>query len=153
MAHIVSIVYQPLDQPYPEGHFDDFIRVPVETAVLETNHGIKGDRKAGRNPKRQINLLSTTWLAEKAASGHRTKPGEFGEQIIVIGLDFGTLQAGTQLQLGSNAVVEVTIPRIGCTRLEAAQGQKGLDGQEIGLMVKVIEGGSIHIGDPITIIS
>lgn len=153
MAHIVSIVYQPLDQPYPEGHFDDYIRVPVETAVLEADHGIKGDRKAGRNPKRQINLLSTDWLAAKAASGHRTNPGEFGEQLIVSGLDFAALPAGTQLQLGSDAVVEITFPRIGCTRLEAAQAKKGLNGQEIGLMVKVIEGGNIHTGDTIAIIS
>jgi hypothetical protein len=46
MAHITSIVYQPVDTEYGE-RLDYFIREPVETAVLIAGHGIENDRING----------------------------------------------------------------------------------------------------------
>ena len=153
MPQISSIVYQPLDQDYTgDGFSEPFLRVPTATAVLVANHGIKGDRKAGRNPKRQVNLLSASWLAEKATTGHKTKPGEFGEQLIIDGLAVEELAHGTQLKLGDGALVEIVGPRIGCTRLEATQEKTALAGAEIGVLVKVITGGTIHVGDDVAVI-
>ena len=118
MAHIFSITYQPVDQPYEGERFSAFIRVPVEEARLIAGHGIEGDAKAGRNPRRQLNLLSYEWLEALRQQGYQTEPGAFGEQMIVRGLDVLALQPGERLQLGGEACIEITKPRTGCTRLE-----------------------------------
>lgn len=153
MARLISIVFQPEDQGYSDGRQGKFIRVPAQQVALIENRGIAGDRKSGRSSKRQLNLLSTGWLAEKEAQGYQTKPGQFGEQLIVEGLDLESLPAGTRLQLGAEAVIEITMPRIGCTRLEAAQGAGNLDGKHIGVLSRVLSGGTIRIGDRVAILA
>jgi MOSC domain-containing protein YiiM len=157
MAKILSIVYQPEDQQYESGHTADFIRVPAQTVELVSNHGIKGDRKAGGNPRRQLNLLSKNWLEAKKAVGYKVAPGQFGEQIIVEGLEaegqaLEFLREGQRLQLGDVALIEITMPRVGCERLEAAQEATGLAGTHIGVLARVVEGGIISQGDPVHVL-
>lgn len=151
-ATIVSIVYQPLDQEYEDGRFDSFLRVPLETAVLVANHGIQGDRKAGHSVRRQLNLLSTSWLAARQVEGFRTEPGDFGEQLIVDGLAIEELPKGTRVQLGATAVIEITGPRTGCERLQAAQPQsiKAIR-PRIGVLARVLQGGIIRRGDAVLV--
>jgi hypothetical protein len=67
----------------------------------------RGDRKAGHHPGRQINLLSREWLLGLQDVGYRIEPGQFGEQITVLGIDFETLKVGAQLQLGRTACLEI----------------------------------------------
>jgi len=151
MASIISIVYQPEDQKY-EDHQADYIRVPVEQAHLIANHGIEGDQKAGHNPIRQLNLISSEWLVEQSARGYRSGPGQWGEQITISGVAVETLPAGTRLRLGAEAWIEITKQRTGCDRLEAAQ-RKSIEGVgPIGAMAKVITGGMIKIGNPVTVL-
>jgi molybdopterin adenylyltransferase len=151
MAQIKSIVYQPDDQVYEDGRFDTFIRLPVKTAELIADHGIRGDHKAGRNRQRQLNLLSVDWLKVQQQKGYRIEPGSFGEQLIVQGIDLEALKPGTRLQLGNKAIIEITKPRTGCERLDAAQGDTGYFAEkEIGMMATVITGGTIQVGDVVT---
>ena len=151
MPQITSIVYQPRDQQYAEGAVD-FMRLPLESAELMAGHGIRGDRKAGHHPDRQLNLLSTGWLAMAAAKGYRAAPGQFGEQLILDGIDLVTLPPGTRLQLGDAAVLEIVKGRTGCTRLEAAQGRTIAGLGPIGVLARVIAGGSIRVGDPVAVL-
>jgi len=153
MAQISSIVYQPQDQAYEDGRLDYFIRQPLQTAELIAGQGIKGDRKAGGSPRRQLNLLSADWLAAKQGEGYKTAPGQFGEQLIVSGLTLESLLPGSRLQLGDEAQIEITMPRLGCQRLEAAQGKTGLSDTPIGLMARVICGGTIQVGAPVRVLS
>lgn len=149
MAFLSSIVYLPVGQEY-EDHMSDYIRVPAQQVNLIANHGIEGDQKAGHNPERQLNLLSQEWLDRVAALGYRTAPGQFGEQIIVSGLAVEQLQPGTRLQLGST-IIEVSKARTGCSRFEAAQG-KSVEGLgALGVLARVITGGSISVGDPVSV--
>lgn len=154
MANIKSIVYQPLDQDYSDGRFDYFIRVPIEEINLIANYGIEDDAKAGHQPKRQLNFLTTEWLDERKAEGFQIGPGEFGEQIIIDGLTMAEIESGLQLQLGSQAIIEVTKPRTGCSRLEAAQGKivPYEAKKAIGWLSTVIEGGIIKVGDEVKIL-
>jgi MOSC domain-containing protein YiiM len=152
MATVISIVFQPEDKKYERGRFDEFIREPIQKAELIANHGIKGDRKAGRNPQRQLNLLSAGWLADKRSEGYRIKPGQFGEQFIIEGLVLESLNVGDQLQLGDDARVQITMPRVGCERLETAQGAAGLAGKDIGVMARVVSGGEVHLGDVVRVL-
>jgi MOSC domain-containing protein YiiM len=151
MAHILSIVYQPLDREYGES-LKDYIRVPIQTARLIENHGIEGDQKAGHNPVRQLNLLSHEWLQSIQPKGYRTEPGQFGEQVILEGLAIDSLVPGTRLQLGNEAIIEITKTRTGCERLELAQ-DKSIEGiGPIGVLAKIIVGGMINVGDSIVVL-
>ena len=153
MGEIISIVYQPQDKVYGK-HVGDFIREPLQEATLIAGHGIEGDRKAGRNRKRQLNILSLEWLQGLRPLGYQTKPGSFGEQIIVKGLPLETLQPGDRLRVGGEALLEITKPRTGCIRLEAAQGlsNAAFDGQ-VGMMARVIDGGAIRVGDSVEMLA
>lgn len=154
MATISSIVFQPLGRSYTDP-MGDFIRVPTEEAELVADHGIRGDQKAGGNPTRQINLLTRDWLDRMAAEGYRTGPGEFGEQFILDGIRFEDLQPGIQIALGTGAVIEITKPRTGCDRLQAAQG-KSIPAHvlpAIGYLARVVSGGMVRVGDPARILS
>lgn len=152
MSTIHSIVYQPKDRKYESQRGDDFIRESLEKANLVANHGIEGDAKAGKQPSRQINILSQEWLDGLKELGYRTNPGEFGEQIIIKDLNVDAMQEGDRLQIGAEAVVEITQPRHGCIRLEAAQGRSNDEyGGLVGKMSKVITGGVIQIGDQVTV--
>ena len=152
MANISSITYQPKDQPYEE-RLDFFIRVPIDEAELIAGHGIDGDEKAGSHPKRQLNLISAEWLEKMKARGFKTNPGEFGEQMIVEGMAIEKLESGTQLQLGDNAVIEITTPRTGCERMQLVQGEVDAETKKaLGMMAAVVTGGTIHVGEPVKLL-
>lgn len=150
MAELVSITIQPLDLEYDE-RLDYFIRVPQQEAQLIANHGLEGDRKAGRNRRRQVNLLSQEWLNALALQGFKTAPGSFGEQLIVTGLAFDTIKKGDQLLFESGACLEITRPREGCVRLDLAQGREtAAHVGPIGYLARVIVGGPIRVGSTVT---
>lgn len=152
MAELISIVYQPLDREYAGPRDADYIRVPLEAAELVAGHGLRGDRKAGHNANRQVNILSAEWLAQAAEQGYRTSPGQFGEQLIFAGLDAAALPSGTRLRLGDAAVLEIVKGRTGCERLEAAQGKSIAGLGPIGALARVIEGGAIRVGDSVAVL-
>ena len=152
MAQIYSIVYQPQDMKYGE-HVGDYNRVPLQQARLQEGFGIQGDQKGGHNSNRQLNLLSYEWLQSIQPLGYRTEPGQFGEQLIVRGLNFDNLKGGDRLQLGREACIEIVKGRTGCERLEAAQGKSILGIGAIGLLARVITGGEIQVGDPVLVLS
>ena len=153
MSTILSIVYQPVDQEYLPGQ-EDYLRVPVDEALLVAGHGIQGDQKAGHHPKRHLNLLTYEWLQSLASLGYYTGPGQFGEQLVIQGLAPESLKAGNVLQLGDQACIELTKPRTGCERLELAQGRSIAEIREgIGWLAKVITGGIIRVGDPVRVLT
>lgn len=155
MSQIHSIVYQPKESARKRGERPvDYVRLALEEATLIAGHGIEGDDKAGRSQRRQLNLLSFEWLRERKKEGYKTKPGSFGEQLIIKGLAVENLQRGDRLQLGEEACIEITFPRTGCERLEAAQGtsSKLLRGH-IGMLAKVLTGGTIRVGDSVKLLS
>jgi len=147
------IVYQPLDREYEANRFEDFIRVPVTEALLVEGHGIQGDQKAGHNPKRHLNVLSREWLDSLKPHGYRTEPGQFGEQLIVGGIDVAALEPGDRLTIGDNAMIEITKARTGCSRLQAAQGRSmEVTGGSIGMLARVVAGGVIRVGDRVGVV-
>ena len=152
MAQIYSIVYQPEDSPFLESQ-PNYVRIPLEEATLIAGHGIQGDQKAGHHPDRQLNLLSFEWLQKVGKQGYRTKPGEFGEQIILTGVVLDALNPGARMRLGSQAVVEIVKPRTGCDRLQAAQPMPVKDLGSVGMMARVVQGGEIRTGDAVHLIA
>jgi hypothetical protein len=151
MAQIFSIVYQPEGKEYNQRQ-PDYLRIPLEEATLIAGYGIQGDQKAGHHPDRQLNLLSYEWLQKIGQQGYRANPGEFGEQIIIQGLALEELEPGNRLQLGEQVVVEISKPRTGCDRLQAAQPRPVKELGYVGMMARVIRGGDIRTGDPVNLV-
>jgi len=149
-AHITSIVYQP-SVGTSEQQDGGFLRVPISEALLLAGHGIKGDAKAGRHPKRQLNLLSEEWLSARRTEGFRAEPGDFGEQLVIAGLAVESCQRGERLQLGPEVVIEITAPRTGCKRLKRAlAGQGEFSSKSVGMLAAVVQGGAVRVGDAVT---
>lgn len=151
MPTVYSIVYTPDDgTPNPD---DRYYRVPVSPASLVVDRGIQGDRKAS-SPTRQLNVMSAEVLAAQRGLGFKTEPGQMGEQIVLSGVDLGTLAEGDRLQLGGSAVIEYIKPRTGCSRFEHVQGKLASEAAGgLGFMGRVVTGGEIRVGDAVRVLS
>jgi len=142
-----SIVYSPDDgTPDPADHY---FRVPLAQAALTVEGGIHGDRK-GRHPDRQLNVMGTPALAELAAQGYQTGPGQMGEQLVLDGLDVDALAPGDRVQIGA-AVIELVKARSGCERFEHIQTLPRA-GTRLGYMARVAVAGDIRVGDAVAVV-
>ena len=151
MGVILSIVYQPEATDVTHG---EFYRVPIDEAQLISGHGIEGDRKAGRNPKRHLNIMMRETLDSMANCGFKTAPGEMGEQLQIEGIDIESMAPGTLLKIGDTAIVRLNKPRTGCIWLEHIQGKPCADTEgKLGIMASVIESGMIRPGDKVTVVT
>ena len=147
---IISICYQPDISQLEDKKFN---RVSVDSVELIEGHGIKGDRKAGRNPKRQVNIISMDQVHTLNELGFSTDPGELGEQLVIDGIDVMVLPIGTQIQLGESAVIELTMTRTSCEWLEMIHGQSKDDAtNRLGKLAKVVKSGVIQIGDKVKVL-
>lgn len=148
--NIISICYQPDVSKLEDQKFN---RVPAETVELIAGHGIQGDRKAGRNPKRQVNIMSMNTVQILSDLGFDVQPGRLGEQLVVDGMDVMGLPIGTQIQLGDSAVIELTMVRTSCEWLELIHGQSKDDAvNRVGMLAKVIQSGTIHVNDSVRLL-
>jgi hypothetical protein len=152
-----------------------FTKPGVDRIELVAGIGVAGDVHAGvtvrhrsrvaRDPSqpnlRQVHLIHGELHDELVAAGFRVGPGVMGENVTTRGIDLLALGRGTRLQLGADAVVEVTGLRNPCAQLDALQ--RGLmaavldhdaDGRLVrkaGIMGVVLIGGSVSTGDPIDV--
>lgn len=151
MSQVSSITIQvsPSDhdvQPYR------YSRTPVESIELVVGHGIQGDLKAGKNPKRQVNIMTAETLEQLGREGFQTAPGQMGEQIIVSGLDVNGLASGDRLQIGT-AVIEIHERRNGCAWFEQIQGlSPKLAAGRLGQIAFVVESGTVKLGDTVSVV-
>jgi MOSC domain-containing protein YiiM len=151
MASIKSIVYKPGDEP-EDRSVVGFLRRPLDAAMLVEGYGIQGDHKGG-HPKRHLNVMDEVTLAELKAEGYPTGAGKLGENIILSGIDLRPLPDGTQLRLGSQAVIVLGKPRVPCERLTPLDARMPASVEErVGRMCRVIKSGSIKVGDAIEVL-
>ncbi len=138
--------------------------------------GVEGDAHAGvtvqhrsrvaRDPTqpnlRQVHLLHAELLDELRTLGFAAAPGQLGENVTTRGIDLLALSAGTRLQLGAHAVVELTGLRNPCTQLDrfapglmAALTPRAPDGSIVrrgGVMAIVREGGELSAGSALRVL-
>ena len=147
-----------------------FSKPRVAAIRLLAGLGIEGDTHAGRTVQhrsrvrrdptqpnlRQVHLLHAELFDELAAAGFEVAPGDLGENITTRGIDLLALPRGTRLQLGSEAVVEITGLRNPCSQIDrfaaglmAATLAHRADGtlvRKAGVMGIVIAGGEVGPG-------
>jgi MOSC domain-containing protein YiiM len=119
---------------------------PVETARAIQDGGLEGDRHAHSGGSRQVLLMDEETLAAFGLGA-----GVVKENITTRGLALKILAPGTRLRVGG-ALLEVTMTCTPCRRMdEIREGlREALEGQR-GLLARVVEGGTLRVGDPIRV--
>lgn len=124
----------------------------VNTAELIVEHGLKGDAHAG-NWHRQVSLLSYEKVQEFKQKGVDVKEGDFGENILVKGIDLAKLPVGTKIQISNDIELEVTQIGKKChSHCEIYKVVGDCIMPREGIFAKVLKGGIIKIGDDISVI-
>ncbi len=124
---------------------------PVNSVNLIVDHGIEGDAHAGKW-HRQVSFLGHECIADFNQKGAAVKPGAFGENIIVDGVDFTTLPIGTQV-LCNDTIMEITQIGKEChDRCQIYFKMGDCIMPRNGVFAKVTKGGVISVGDPVEII-
>jgi MOSC domain-containing protein YiiM len=150
-----------------------FSKTPSLGIRLLTGLGVAGDAHMGTTVKhrsrvrrdptqpnlRQVHLIHAELFDELRSMGFVVKPGELGENVTTSGIDLLALPAGTRLQLGDSAVVEITGLRNPCTQIDefqqglmAATLDRDADGnlvRKAGVMSVVLRNGEVRPGDAV----
>ena len=125
-------------------------KTPVESAVFIPGHGIEGDAHAG-SWHRQVSLLSWNKVEEFNAGGAGVKEGDFGENLVVEGIDFRSLPVGTILKIHSSpaeVILEMTQIGKACHTGCAIRQRMGVCIMPVeGVFARVIQGGTVRPGD------
>ena len=121
----------------------------TEQGKLAENWGIEGDAHAGKW-HRQVSLLSyEEFTVFQDKGGLTLKPGAFGENLLVSGIDLKRLPVGSILRCG-DVILEIT--QIGKTCHSDCEIRR-ITGDCImpreGIFARVLKGGIIRPGDEI----
>lgn len=153
-----------------------FSKPTRRSITLVEGLGVEGDAHSGatvqhlsaarRNREapnlRQVHLIHAELFDLVGRRGHDVAPGQLGENITTSGIDLLGLSRGTRLEIGADAVVEITGLRNPCTQINGLSDglMKELvhvdeDGNTVrlsGVMSVVVSGGVVHPGDAITVV-
>lgn len=126
------------------------VKHPVPEIHLKIDHGILGDAHAG-NWHRQVSLLADESVELMRQRFPDIPTGAFAENILTRGIALSTLPVGTKLRVGQ-VLLQVTQIGKECHADCAIRRQVGdcVMPRE-GIFTMVLEEGSIHPGDEITI--
>lgn len=126
----------------------------VQSAKLIENFGIEGDVHAG-NWHRQVSFLALESIDKMREKGlPNLRPGAFAENITTEFITLPNLEVGTRIQIGNDAVLEITQIGKECHSKCAIFTKVGdcVMPRE-GIFARVIRGGEIFIGDQIKILN
>ena len=153
-----------------------FSKPTRESIALIAGLGVEGDAHAGttvqhlsrvrRDPTtpnlRQVHLIHAELFDDMAERGHEVHPGGLGENVTTAGIDLLGLSRGTRLELGDDAVVEITGLRNPCVQIDGVSAglmkelvhvdDTGATVRLAGVMSVVLEGGVVRPGDGIRVI-
>jgi MOSC domain-containing protein YiiM len=123
----------------------------VDQALLIPNHGIRGDAHAGPW-HRQVSFLAAESIEKARKQGLEVALGDFAENIATRGIDWMKVPVGTQLHLGDSALVEITQIGKKCHKRCSIFYLAGdcIMPKE-GIFARVRKGGTIQVGDTISI--
>jgi molybdenum cofactor synthesis domain-containing protein len=121
----------------------------VPEIELVENFGLKDDAHGG-NWHRQVSLLSASKIAQFNEQGGQVQFGDFGENLVVEGIDCAALPVGTFLTIGE-ALLEVTQIGKKCHNECEIFHRVGMCIMPTnGIFARVLRGGMIQVKDTIT---
>lgn len=127
------------------------LKTEINEGKFIENFGIENDAHAGKW-HRQVSLLEFNKIDEFRKKGANVNFGEFGENLVVQGIELHTLPIGQLIQLG-DVILEVT--QIGKKCHDKCQIYYQV-GECImpknGIFTKVIKGGRVKVGDECNLI-
>lgn len=128
-------------------------KIPVEEVQIQVGQGVVGDAHAG-SWHRQVSLLASEQIRECRTRGLDVDFGAFAENIATQGVDWKKIPVGTKVRLGDSVLLEITQIGKECKKKCAIFYQAGdcIMPRE-GTFARVIEGGSIRVGDPIELLA
>ncbi len=123
----------------------------VGKAELRSNHGLLGDAHAG-NWHRQVSLLSLEKIRAFNSAGGAVVDGDFGENLVVDGIDLATLPVGAKLRI-NEALLEVTQIGKQChSRCQIFDRVGDCIMPREGIFAKVLRDGFVAKGDSIEVL-
>jgi len=127
-------------------------KVDIKKGTLKEGFGLEGDAHADSGWHRQVSLLAVESIQKMRELGYDVKPGDFAENITCQGLELPFLPIGTRLNVGKDAVLEISQIgkecHTGCAIFK--QTGKCIMPKE-GVFARVIKSGEITAGDDIQI--
>ena len=122
-----------------------------QSGWFEKEWGIQGDAHAG-HWHRQVSLLSADRIAQFNERGAGAGPGDFGENLVVEGIDFSSLPVGTWLRC-KDVLLEITQIGKECHNHCAIYHRMGdcIMPRE-GVFAQVLEPGRISVGDEMSVV-
>jgi len=125
---------------------------PVAQGILKEDYGLVGDAHADCCTHRQVSLLGTESIEKIREEGFDVGPGDFAENLTTEGVELVSLPVGTKISVGKDIRLEVTQIGKKCHSGCAIYQEIGkcIMPRE-GIFARVIQGGQVRAGDPITI--
>lgn len=119
----------------------------LRSANLISGIGLDGDKHANAKSLRQLLLVD-----KEALDAVGVAPGAIKENVTVEGLDVMSLSSGTRVRLGAEAAVEISSVCEPCFRMDEIRfGLKDELVGRRGMNTRVVQGGLINVGDPISV--
>jgi MOSC domain-containing protein YiiM len=133
---------------------------PLDSSVRITSLGLEGDTISdtkNHGGEDQAVYVYTTpdyvWWTQEL--GRELRPGAFGENLTVTGLESTDIFIGDRFHVG-DVILEVTAPRIPCATLAARMDdpkfvRRFREAERPGLYCRVIREGEVRAGDTVTL--
>jgi len=136
---------------YITGIYKEPVAGPVEITPLGLAGDVIADQKHHGGPDQAVYVYGQVdydWWAQTL--GDRIKPGLFGENLTISGLESGTFNIGDQLLIGE-VILQVTAPRYPCAKFTARMNdpqfvKKFRNAERPGLYCRVLKAGSVSVG-------
>ena len=133
----------------PEGQ-SGLPRPQAERLKLVKGHGIVGDKFARKDLNQTVMIVGKTAYDIAEKGGVKIDPGSLGENILIDG-DPHQLSVGTRLHVGS-AIIELTEACTLCNHLSVFDRRlPKLVRHDRGVYCRIIAGGTVEVGDTVSI--
>ncbi|NLY45722.1 MAG: cyclic pyranopterin monophosphate synthase MoaC [Tissierella sp.] len=128
------------------------IKTPINEGVFVKNFGLKDDAHGG-DWHRQVSLLGIESFNKMENMGvENLSPGVFAENITTEGIDLYSLPVGTKFKIGETIQELTQIGKKCHTGCEISRKVGKCVMPTEGIFTKIIQGGTIRIGDSIEVI-
>ncbi|GAA4400169.1 MOSC domain-containing protein [Nibrella viscosa] len=126
----------------------------VDDVEVSPDKGLVGDHYSGRSGTRHVTLIQAEHLPAVAAlTGHpEVDPGLLRRNLVVSGINLLALK-NQRFRIGPEVVLETTGECHPCSRMETNLGPGGYNAMRGhgGITARVIQGGTIRVGDEISV--